>query len=648
MSKECEKYTNLILEKVESACEVDVFLLEHIHKCSFCSKFYNEMEQMQNELEKLGFLVNGVLPKINVCENIKDELKKIKNGEIIVRDMVEREDNVPEIAEWYSYIEDDLDEIARYRCEMKLEKSSNFRQEIEQLSSIHHLLSEIGETWKAPSLKEDLTPCIVDKIQRYKLSLMSDKTEDDVEVIEEELYKLSCVVSDLIKRVDLTPKVTKEIKGVLQSPIKKGNSKNIVSIFSVKKESKRHSLMRYVIPIAVAVVFLLTLLGVYVNNYFVRIDINGVYTAKNNTLNIGEKTKDDSYKTTLPFYMRDNVQTSEEGEQRNEKKIKSRNNSYAEGLLSNWSKQLKDNALANAGKLLRMGIWATLTPEEARDLLEKSGLSPEAVLGVVQFLPPEEARVVLQAAIDSNPNDAYLRYAMVQTLKKMDNIPDEELYAHLTTWSQLDTGNVLPHFMEAELYFRNGENEKAVSCITDAGNSSNYNSYAMVTTKAYMEALLAKGVDFETAKLLASASMGLHEVQTLEEIAQTLLEYGKTYEESGDYSTALLIYEALRNLGMKVDMSSALIQEKLAGLKYTQEAVNAMFRLMSTTNSFSDTQSLIDFTQTLSEMMTNYNLAMDSFYKLFDSNDPAEIIQMLNLYLTSGNAFLNSVPAPRK
>ncbi|MGC8844678.1 MAG: hypothetical protein ACP5QY_02405 [Candidatus Hydrogenedens sp.] len=93
----------------------------------------------------------------------------------------------------------------------------------------------------------------------------------------------------------------------------------------------------------------------------------------------------------------------------------------------------------------------------------------------------------------------------------------------------------------------------------------------------------------------------------------------------------------MRSLGIKVDMSSALIQEKLAGLKYTQEAINAMFRLMNTTNSFSDTQSLIDFTQTLSEMITNYNLAMDSFYKLFDNSDPTEILQILNLYLANGN-----------
>lgn len=641
MSKECKKYENLIFDQLENNWGGKVFLPEHIQMCPSCSKFYNEIQQIQNELESLGLLIKENIPEIDVRENIKNELRKIKNGEIIVREVIEREDNIPEFAEWYSYIENELDEVARYRCELRLENSSHIKQEIQRLSDIHHVIDEIGGAWKGPSLDEDLMPRIMEKIEEYKLSSLEEKKDEEIEGIEKELYELSHVVSNSIQDIDLTSEIARKTKENLKTPPDKEKSpKNIVRILSVRKEreDKRHSFMNYVIPIAVAVVLCLTVLGIYLNSYFTQVDnVNQVQVAINELKKTDKQSNNNLYEITQPFYMRDNIPTiEEENKQNNEKKPGNRNR-YAEGLLSNWTKQLKDNALTNAGKLMRMGVWATLTPEEARELLQKSGLSPEAVLGAVQFLPPGEARVVLQAAIDNNPNDAYLRYAMVQTLKKIDNVSDDELYAHLTSWSQLDPGNSLPHFIEAELYFQNGEKEKAITCITDAGNTSNYNSYAMITAKAYMEALLAKGVDTETAKLLASASMGLREVQTLEEIAQTLMEYGRTYEEAGDYNTALLIYEALRNLGVKVDMSSALIQEKLAGLRYTQEAVNAMFRLLNTTNSFSDSQSLIDFTQTLSEMMTNYNLAMDSFYKLFDTSDPAEIIQILNMYLSSGN-----------
>ncbi|MGC9052559.1 MAG: tetratricopeptide repeat protein [Candidatus Hydrogenedens sp.] len=641
MNNECEKYRNLILENLENNCE-EIYLPEHMHLCPSCLAFYNDIQKLKNNLETLGLIIKETIPKIDVSENIKNELKKIKNGEIVVRKIVEQEDNIPEFAEWYAYIENEIDEVARYRCELRMEKSSHAKQEIENLITIHHAIDEIGRSWECPTLNEDLTYCIMEKVHEYKLFTSIEEKHSEIDVIEEQLYELSHVVSDSIRDIDIASKVAKKAKEISLKQSKKEKSpQNIVSILSVRKEkeNKKYSFSNYVIPIAIAVVLCLTLLGVYLNNYFTQVDdIKQVQVA---TKEIGKEGQSSSkmglYETTEPFYMKGNNILVEKIGKDTEKRTKNRKNNYAEGLLSNWTKQLKNNALENAGKLMRMGVWATLTPEEARALLQKSGLSPEAVLGAVQFLPPDEARVVLQAAIDNNPNDAYLRYAMVQTLMKMDNVSEDELYTHLTTWSQLDPGNALPHFIEAELYFQNGEKDKALTCVTDAGNTSNYNSYAAITAKVYMEALLAKGVDPETAKLLASASMGLREVQTIEEIAQTLMEYGRAYEEAGDYNTALLIYEALRSLGIKVDMSSALIQEKLAGLKYTQEAINAMFRLMNTTNSFSDTQSLIDFTQTLSEMITNYNLAMDSFYKLFDNSDPTEILQILNLYLANGN-----------
>lgn len=637
MNKDCEKYKNLILSQLENNWEREILVPEHVKNCLSCSNFYNDIQKIQNDLELLGSLIKENIPEIDIRENIKDELKKIKRGETVVREIVEREDSIPEFIEWHAFIENELDEVARYRCELRLEKSLYIKHEIEELSNIHYAIDNIGKLWKGPSLDEDLLLPIMEKIRKYKLS--SEEKDDEIDEIEKELYKLPHAISNSIQKIDLTSKITKKVKEISQSSSEKEKPpKNIVSILSIRKE-KKHSFVNYAIPIAIAVVLCITILGIYANNYLIQIDnINQVQVATHKAQGNAQSPKNSVYETTQPFYMNNTVSPSDENEQNIEKKTKNRKNNYAEGLLSNWTKQLKDNALSNAGKLMRMGVWATLTPDEARELLQKSGLSPEAVLGAVQFLPPDEARVVLQAAIDNNPNDAYLRYAMVETLKKMNNVSDEELYAHLTSWSQLDPGNALPHFVEAELYFQNGEKDKAITCITDAGNASNYNSYAMVTAKAYMEALLAKGIDLETAKLLASASMGLREVQTLEEIAQTLMEYGRSYEEAGDYNTALLIYEALRNLGIKVDMSSALIQERLAGIRYTQEAVNAMFRLMNTTNSFSDTQSLIDFTQTLSEMMTNYNLAMDNFYRLFDTTDPAEIIRLLNIYLSNGNA----------
>ncbi|HOV32344.1 MAG TPA: hypothetical protein PLX23_03150 [Candidatus Hydrogenedens sp.] len=658
MNKECEKYRELLLELSEIDSLEEDLLPPHILGCDACQSFFKELKQIQKELVDIGNILNKTLPEIDIRDNIKNGVAKIQDGESVVREVVESEHNVPELAEWHSYIENELNEVARYKCELKLEKSDFLKKEIEQIRIIHESLDNIGKLWEGPQLNEDLLPLILRKVEQYKLHQSQSNKFETIEEIEEELCELSSTILTSIKEVDVSSQITEKAKQSKQNIGKREQiEKNLTHVIPLKqsktkendiKITKKHPFLNYSIPIAVAAILVFTMLGVYIYAYLGRADYN---LLNNKKIASNEKSSENGdYDATQPFYSKaGNMQMDKEAHAKNNRNIESKRgrSNYLEGTLSDWSKQLKDNALANAGKLMRIGVWATLTPQEARELLQKSGLSPEAILGAVQFLPPEEARVVLQSAIDTNPNDAYLRYAMVQTLRNFDNVSEDEIYSQLTAWSDLDPANTLPHIVEAEMYFEKGEMDKAINCITDADNDSNYDSYAKITAKAYMEALLAKGVDPEIAKLLASASAGLREIQIIDEISQTLMEYGKYYEDSGDYNMAFLIYDTLRNLGMKVDMSSELIQERMAGLKHAQEAINAMIQLMNSENSFSDAQSLIDTTQTLSEMMTNYNLALDDFYRLFDTNDPNTIAEILNLYLTSGNTNIN-VPPPKE
>ncbi|MCA1901151.1 MAG: hypothetical protein LDL53_02850 [Candidatus Hydrogenedens sp.] len=652
MNNDCEKYREQLYYGIISEEINEIFYSEHIDKCAECKNFVEKIKEMQNNLITIGENLQKTLPKIDIKETIFTEISKVKNGEQVIRNAIDKEDVIPEFVEWNLYIEEEVNDVSRYRCELKLEHSLLLRDEIEQICQIHQSLNNIGSTWEAPVLDTDLLPSILEKINHYK-----EKQEEkikSIEKLEEELFELSSAITPALNDVDISAQVAKKIKGKDYLTKNKEKPKifklksNITSNRNEKSKDKtatKHASYNYVIPLAIAAVLVLTLLGVFIN-FSLNQDLTNrqIDTATNSNIKENNTIRNDTYKTTQPFYQID----SESNSQNKQIAIKMDNGksthrkNYVEGALSVWTNQLKENALANAGKLMRMGVWATLSPEEARELLQQSGLSPEAVLGAVQFLPPDEARVVLQAAIDNNPNDAYLRYAMVQTLMKLDNVSNDDIYNHLTEWSQLDPSNALPHFIEAELYMKNGLPDKAINCITDANSATNYNSYSTITAKAYMEALLAKGVDPEMAKLLASASLGLRESQDLENMVQTLLDYGKYYEDIGDYETALLIYEALKNLGVKIDTSSTLIQERMAGLEYAQKAVNAMLRILSSTNTLSDTQSLIDFTQTLNEMMTNYNLALNNFYKLFDTDNPALILDVLNTYLTNGNVTIKS------
>ncbi len=117
MNKDCEKYKNLILSQLENNWEREILVPEHVKNCLSCSNFYNDIQKIQNDLELLGSLIKENIPEIDIRENIKDELKKIKRGETVVREIVEREDSIPEFIEWHAFIENELDEVARYRCE---------------------------------------------------------------------------------------------------------------------------------------------------------------------------------------------------------------------------------------------------------------------------------------------------------------------------------------------------------------------------------------------------------------------------------------------------------------------------------------------------------------------------------------------------
>jgi predicted nucleotide-binding protein (sugar kinase/HSP70/actin superfamily) len=135
MNKECEKDRELLLELSEIDSLEEDFLPSHILECDQCRSFFEGLKKIQKELVNIGNILNETLPKIDITNNIKTEVARIQKGESIVREVVENEHNVPEFAEWHSYIENELNEVARYKCELKLEKSDVLKKEIAQIRS---------------------------------------------------------------------------------------------------------------------------------------------------------------------------------------------------------------------------------------------------------------------------------------------------------------------------------------------------------------------------------------------------------------------------------------------------------------------------------------------------------------------------------
>ncbi len=639
MSKKCdcenirEKFLSGMFEQ---ECEVSK-LLQELELCEECKKFASGLISFWKSLNELTTLFDESLPKIDITGEVLERLKDLRNKETNVREIIGKEIDSPEEADWYSFIEGKLDDVTKYRCLSKLSLSQCVQREVERLKQVHQQLEELGDNIFYPELDEDLLPKVMARVFTYKgNTLPPESTEKEaIALLEKELMEISeeteypiSTSGEKVRKPDNV--VTSGKIKVFRKPLEKSGRKQVTD------HSNVYWFPRKVLPkiLTFAAGILLTLFGIY---WFLLRDFSVTTAPKALTSNkpIPTVRETERYKIIPPpSFLNDSEGFTSDNDREDDTKLPKK---YIAKPLSEWEDILKENALVNAGKLMRMGTWASLTPEEARELLKKSGLSPLAVLGAVQFLPPEEAKVVLEAAIANNPEDAYLRFAMVNTLKNMDNIDYEELSAHLTAWTNSDPSNVLPYYMEANIYLRNGEVDSALACVKEANNLQGYNSYASLTAQAYKEALIAKGIDPQLADLLASASLGVRETQTLDEIAHNLLYYGKYYEEIGDYDTALMIYDALRNLGVNVDMSSDLLQERLAGVKYAQEAIYALIRLMTQTYSFSDIQSYIAFLQDLNQLLTNYNNALISFYELFDKLDPQQIIQLLNIYLTTGN-----------
>jgi hypothetical protein len=230
--------------------------------------------------------------------------------------------------------------------------------------------------------------------------------------------------------------------------------------------------------------------------------------------------------------------------------------------------------LDDADSLSKLAQWASLTPDEARDLLKQSGLSSEAVIGATQFLPANEAAAVLRAAMANNPDDPYLNYALA---KAYGSDPDHaaDSTAALAAWSAKDQTNSMPQFMLARAEFAQGNNEAALDTLTQASAQTTANDYAVRSASQQKEALIASGMDADTATYLAATLAGNQQYESLTQMGRDLIQQGKYYESVGDMDTAQQIYQSVQQMGAQLVTGASLSTEKLAGYQIQLDAVDA-------------------------------------------------------------------------
>ncbi|MBI1320765.1 MAG: hypothetical protein GC168_17715 [Candidatus Hydrogenedens sp.] len=244
-------------------------------------------------------------------------------------------------------------------------------------------------------------------------------------------------------------------------------------------------------------------------------------------------------------------------------------------------KELVDSHLGamrqDAAALNQMGQWASLTPEEASELIQQSGLSPDALLGATQFLAPEQAIPLLEAAIVANPDDPYLRYALSDQYRNTDK--NAEYLASLRDWQAVDPDNALPLFLEAEMALAQGDLAGGNALLDQAASAAYVESYDAQRARQHAAALEAAGYSSENARYLAAVTAGSDEYAMLHTVGDDLMEQGRLLEEQGLNSEAADVYDALRVMGEQAELSAQSPNSLTAALEIQDSAINALYAL---------------------------------------------------------------------
>lgn len=293
-------------------------------------------------------------------------------------------------------------------------------------------------------------------------------------------------------------------------------------------------------------------------------------------------------------------------------------------------KARRADMLGDSSNLSRLAALASLTEEQAKEVLAAAGLSPEALLGAAQFLSDADAKMILSALVDKNPDDPYLRMALSLRGEPAD------MLNQAAAWSELDPENALPHYVQAQAHFAQGNAVDGLAALAAANGLQSGNLYSSDAALQREQAYLASGMDRDTARVLAASTAGYFEGQTFSNMTNTLMAQGRTYEQSGNYEAAEEVYNAVREMGAQVDTAALYTQEREVALNAQTQAVLALqglYELLQEPESqviLGELASqLINGLGELDSQMTNLNQAFN--------NDANNVVNLAGFILTNGN-----------
>lgn len=296
----------------------------------------------------------------------------------------------------------------------------------------------------------------------------------------------------------------------------------------------------------------------------------------------------------------------------------------------------RKSMMEDAQALASMAEWSSLSEEEARAILARLGWTTESVLGAAQFLQPQEAAAVLQAAVAADPDDPYLRYALAKNLNELARF--DEGREQLAAWSSLDPENSLALYMDADLLFQQGQTDDALTRLAMAGNMSRASVYASESAQHHQQALISNGMKPQVASLIAASLAGSNEYSDLVNLGEQLLQYGKEYESAGDYTTAEQIYQAVQDMGVQLDQNATYANVRLAGTDIQMSSVNALMGLYQVLGSPAGQQLMQAALGGISASLSQITNIFSDYTSLFNSLSESELLGVTNSIIRQGDA----------
>lgn len=242
--------------------------------------------------------------------------------------------------------------------------------------------------------------------------------------------------------------------------------------------------------------------------------------------------------------------------------------------------------------------WATLTPELAVQIAASAAASPEAVVGAAEMLPPEEAGVYLMTVVGRMPESPHARIELAQALAA-SAIPDaqQKALAEIDAASQLASENALPLYLKARLLLEAGDIDGALAALEEAAQYENASAMVQESAESHEQALIAGGMEPQTAQVLAALTAGVEEHGELTGLSEELLAYAQYYADLGNLDAARRVAEAVQRFGEQLDAGALFAQERLAGLDMQRAAVDVLEGFYTALSSFEDIELLT--TQTM-------------------------------------------------